>query len=173
MSRPDSRCSPKPSSTGLIATCIASTRSAARYCRIVEAPHTRQHVVFDCFPREAKAAIEKRLAGVPRLELCRPRPVSWVEENRSNPFREWADEDARLGKAATAAWKNARAAVRRLGPNVARADARKVLETSVAVFNRYEASIDTIGREQACDAFHELARGLGVPEDRTQDWLDE
>jgi hypothetical protein len=130
-----------------------------------------EHVVFDGFPRDAKGTIEKRLAGVPRLELRRPRSVAWVEENRSNPFREWADDDERLGKAATAAWKKARAAVRQLGPKAKRTDARKVLETFVVVFNRFE--IDTDRREEACDTFHNLARGLGVPEDRAQDWLDE
>ena len=126
-----------------------------------------EHVAFDGFPKEAKKVIEKRLAGVPRLELRRPRSAAWVEENRSNPFREWTDQDPRLGKAATAAWKAACAAMGR------RDDAPTALKTFIAAFNRYETAIDTVGREEICDAFHHLARGFGVPEGSAQDWLDE
>lgn len=126
-----------------------------------------EHVAFDGFPKDAKKTIEKRLAGVPRIELRRPRSAAWVEDNRSNPFREWTDQDPRLGKAATAAWKAACAAMGR------RDDARTALKTFIAAFNRYDTSIDTDGREQICDAFHDLARGFGVPENSAQDWLDE
>jgi hypothetical protein len=103
---------------------------------------------------------------------------TWLAANLTNPLRDWADDDPRGGAAACRAYA---AAVRSIDalpsePPDPTAAAELVLRNFVQQLNhidqRYEL-IDTLRREQAGEAFADLATRAGVPTDRADDWFDQ
>ncbi|MCE9574371.1 MAG: hypothetical protein K8W52_14585, partial [Deltaproteobacteria bacterium] len=126
--------------------------------------------------RTADAARWKAcFAGVADLELRGGKTDEWLAANLDNPFCDWIDRDAAVGKRAAAAWRTARAA---LGAGVTAAAASRVLKAFVAVFNAIDAKtgIDTIDREEIAEAFIGLASEAGldpaVAEARLDEWRD-
>jgi hypothetical protein len=140
--------------------------------------------------------LQERFGGAPRFELSDGKTEEWLAANFDNPFRDWIDYDTRAGRAAAAAWAEARAALlpveepappmvpppgsprarpRRAKPHAKpRPSAEEVLRTFVEAFNEIEAwhGIDTVAREVVADAFTELARIAGVDAEVAARWLD-
>ena len=104
------------------------------------------------------ALLRKRLKGIPQLEIAGAKSDARIRENLENPFRDWVDERPALGKAACAAWKKARVALRKLGSDATRAQIEPVLVVFIEAFNRLERKhgLDTIRREEVCDAYDGL-----------------
>jgi hypothetical protein len=108
----------------------------------------------------------------------------WLAANLDNPFRDWADDNARAGAAACKAYASALRAVDRLArptpttavtptaPDAAEAVLRELIDRLHALDEKYKI-IDTVRREEAGDAFMALAGRAGVPEDRAAKWFDE
>lgn len=99
---------------------------------------------------------------------------TWLAANLSNPFRDWADDDARAGAAACKAYAAAVRAIDK-APDAA-AGAETILHKLVEELNRVDAryeNIDTVRREEAGDAFLALATRAGVPTDRADQWFDD
>lgn len=116
--------------------------------------------------RKVDAAILKRALGAaPRFELRGGKTDAWLAANLDNPFRDWIDRDAAVGKKAAAAWRKARGAKK--------IDA-KVLRAFIDVFNAIDGKtgLDTIDREEIGDAFHELATGAGFTPKEAEAWFD-
>ncbi len=110
--------------------------------------------------RTDAVALKKKLRGVRHHLILGTRTDQWVAENVENPFRDWADENGALGRAATKAWKAALSSKR--------AEPERVLQTLIGELNRLDArhDLETHHREQAADAFLALAAKLGVPKRR-------
>jgi hypothetical protein len=138
-------------------------------------------------------ALQERFAGAPRFELTDGKTEEWLAANFDNPFRDWIDYDTRAGRAAAAAWQEARVALlpgeEPAAAPTAKAKSRargaralakprpspeEVLRTFVEAFNEIEAwhGIDTVAREVVGDAFGELAKIAGVPAETAAQWLD-
>ncbi|MDI6105503.1 hypothetical protein QLQ12_43670 [Actinoplanes sp. NEAU-A12] len=128
------------------------------------------------------------------LSLRGAKTDSWLAANLDNPFRDWADDDTRAGAAACKAYATALRAIDKLAAAApaavapasaadaaAAADAvvsgaeailRELIDKLHAIDEKYEF-IDTIRREEAGDAFAELAARARVPSDLAADWFDE
>jgi hypothetical protein len=105
----------------------------------------------------------------------------WLAANLDNPLRDWVDDDARGGAAACKAYADALRAIAGLpvgGPE-RREQAIGVLHTMITRLNAIDAKhemIDTLRREEACEAFEDLAGRAGIPPaeagDLCDDWRD-
>ncbi|MEK8107271.1 hypothetical protein NKG94_22750 [Micromonospora sp. M12] len=103
---------------------------------------------------------------------------TWLVANLNNPFRDWVDDDARGGAAACKAYASAVRAIDKLPQDRDRRadEAEAVLQSLVEALNGIEQKyeiIDTLRREEACDAFMELAARAEVPSHLADQWLDE
>jgi len=103
---------------------------------------------------------------------------TWLAANLTNPFRDWTDDDAHGGAAACKAYADAVRAVDKLPAEQPRqrVEAQRILRTLVDRLNHIDARygfIDTLRREQAGDAFVDLAGRVGVPADLADTWFDE
>ncbi|MER5425503.1 hypothetical protein [Streptosporangium roseum] len=123
--------------------------------------------------------IKARYKGSPVCVTIRgAKSDTWLAANVDNPLRDWADDDGRAGAAACKAYASALRAIERLpaGDPATAAGARPILQGLVeklnAIDKRHEV-IDTVRREEAADAFFELARRAGVPDSETAAWFDE
>jgi hypothetical protein len=113
-----------------------------------------------------------------RLDLRGAKNDTWLAANLTNPFRDWVDDDARAGAAACRAYG---AAVRALGKiTLGQVDkthqVRPILHDLITALNGVEEKngvIDTVRREQAVDAFADLAAQSGVARETADQWFDE
>jgi len=168
--------------------------------RLAGFPKLRRLVLRDCYDLNAEAlppaaafpALEKveidgirqadaasfaqRLAGIPGLSIRGKRSDAWLRANLYNPFREWPEEHSpTVGKAAMSAYRKAALGLDRrpTDPDAARA----ILEAFIQTLNRLSARnpFDTIQREQAFDAFDELASRVAdvIPLATMREWFDE
>ena len=106
--------------------------------------------------------LRRRLADVDRLELTKSRSDRWLTENIDNPFRDWDADGPAFGKAAMKLWKSALQQARELDGAPSREQASSIVLALVDGLNRLDgrhgATIDTMRREQACDAIRDLVR---------------
>jgi hypothetical protein len=146
--------------------------AAARFPAAAAFAHI-ERIEIDGIAKPEAAILRERLLGID-LELARVKSLEWIRDNLSNPFRDWGDDHgARFAATATKAWKQALAAIAKLGDDPTAAAAKRALKPFVDVFNRLDAGagVDTIMREQLFDVFVEL-----VPEahgDAAEDWFDD
>lgn len=120
------------------------------------------------------AALKKKLASVPDVEISGARSADWIRTNLENPFRGWEEENARMGKAACAAWRKASAAAAKAGPTASKKAAEGVLRGLVDALNTIDekTSLDTIRREESFEAFMSLAgRFTRVPTKDAEQWF--
>ena len=98
--------------------------------------------------------------------------------NLTNPLRDWTDDDPRGGAAACKAYAAAVRAVDALptaAPDRTTA-AELILEGFIKQLNRVNERyhvIETVRRDEACQAFFHLAARAGVPTDLADQWLDQ
>lgn len=118
--------------------------------------------------------VKAALRGVPVVRIISARTDEWIQANLDNPFRDWGEDDAAFGRAACHAWRKAKAAATKLGATATAGDAESILKGLVLALNRLNAKvdIDTIRREEAGDAFFELARTLRVDDAQAMEWFD-
>lgn len=130
-------------------------------------------------PRSISPALKARYRGTwVRLVIEGAKPDTWLAANLNNPFRDWVDDGARGGAAACKAYASAVRTIDKLpqdhGGRADEAEAalRKLVEALNSIDQKYEI-IDTLRREEAFDAFMELAVRAGVPAHRADQWFDE
>ncbi|MEU4409474.1 hypothetical protein AB0F88_33605 [Streptosporangium sp. NPDC023963] len=123
--------------------------------------------------------LKARYKGTPvHVAVQGAKSDAWLAANVDNPLRDWVDDDERAGAAACRAYASALRAIGRLPADdpATVAEARPILRTLVEKLNeieeRYEI-IDTLRREQAGDAFFDLARRAGIPDSEAADLFDE
>lgn len=125
-----------------------------------------------------KQTLAKRLKDGPHLAFSKTRSEKWLTENIDNPFRDWDADGAAFGKAAMKAWNAALKQARAIEGTASRAQAREAVLALTEVLNKIDerCSIDTLRREQACDAICVLVRDHlagALTADETQDIVDE
>lgn len=113
-----------------------------------------------------------------RLIIRRAKADAWLAANMTNPFRDWVDDDARGGTAASKAYAAAVRAITKLPVEqpdriVATEKTLRILvDTLNGIDDRYDL-IDTLRREEAVDAFLDLAAQAGVSSTVADRWIDE
>ncbi|MFC0549377.1 hypothetical protein ACFFHJ_00640 [Planotetraspora thailandica] len=128
--------------------------------------------------RSQAKLVKARYKGTPVwVTVWGAKSDTWLAANVSNPLRDWVDDDEQAGTAACKAYAAALRTIDRLPSGDAMGtNARPVLHKLIAELNaideRYEI-IDTLRREQAADAFFDLARRANIPDSEAADWLDE
>ncbi|MEU4833728.1 hypothetical protein [Streptosporangium sp. NPDC023615] len=134
---------------------------------------------IDGIRRSQATPLKARYKGTPvHLTVQGAKSDAWLAANVDNPLRDWVDDDERAGAAACEAYASALRAVDRLpAGDPATADAaRPILRALVEKLNGIDERygiIDTLRREEAADAFCDLAQRAGVPDPQAADWLDE
>ncbi|MCB9574360.1 MAG: hypothetical protein H6709_19950 [Kofleriaceae bacterium] len=117
------------------------------------------------------AALRARLAGVASVELRGGKTDAWLSANLDNPFRDWVDRAAAVGRAAAAAWRTACAA---LDGARSRRTTEAALRALVDAFNRLgdRHGLDTVDREEVGEAFLTLSRRAGIDDATSGAWFD-
>ncbi|GAA3005982.1 hypothetical protein [Streptosporangium longisporum] len=138
-----------------------------------------RRVSVDGIRRSQAGLLKTRYGGTPvHVTVQGAKSDAWLAANVDNPLRDWVDGDERGGAAACKAYASAVRAVGRLsaGDPATAAAARTILRTLVEKLNgieeRYEI-IDTLRREEAADAFFDLAQRAGIPDPQAAGWFDE
>jgi hypothetical protein len=111
-----------------------------------------------------------------RLVLHGAKSDTWLAANLDNPFRDWVDDDERGGRAACKAYADAVKAIDKLAPPRGEDSVQPILRTLVDQLNKVEEQygiIDTLRREEAGDAFINLATRAGVPSEVADAWFDD
>ncbi|MFI7219964.1 hypothetical protein [Micromonospora maritima] len=129
--------------------------------------------------RSIVPALKTRYRGTGvRLVIEGAKRDTWLAANLNNPFRDWIDDDARGGAAACKAYASAVRTLDKLLRNrdrqadEAESALRTLLEALNTIDQKYEI-IDTLRREEAFDAFVELATRAQVPAHLADQWFDE
>lgn len=130
-------------------------------------------------PRSIAPALKARYRGTGvRLVIEGAKPDMWLAANLNNPFRDWVDDDARGGAAACKAYASAVRTIDKLPQDrdrradEAEAALRTLVEALNSIDQKYEI-IDTLRREEAFDAFMEIAARAEVPAHLADQWFDE
>ncbi len=129
--------------------------------------------------RSIVSALKARYRGTGmRLVVKGAKPDTWLAANLNNPFRDWVDDDARGGAAACRAYAGAVRTLDKLPQDRdRRADeaeaALRTLVEALHTIDRKYAIIDTVRREEASDAFVELATRADLPAHLADQWFDE
>ncbi|WP_460341616.1 hypothetical protein [Actinoallomurus acanthiterrae] len=123
----------------------------------------RKSVAKDLRARYRKSATTLSLHGA--------KSDTWLAVNLTNPLRDWVDDDERAGAAACKAYGDALRGIER-DSGTAEATLQRLVERLNAIDERH-GIIDTLRREQAGDAFMDLAARAGIPDARAADWFDD
>lgn len=112
---------------------------------------------LDHVPRRIVAHLKQGLGkNDRRLVAAGLRSDAWIRDNVANPFRDWIEDDVRLGKRAMTLWKRVSASVDALSPTASRAELRNLIDSFVDELNKLDAAssggIDTTRREEAVEA---------------------
>ncbi|MCM0678728.1 hypothetical protein NCC78_29240 [Micromonospora phytophila] len=137
------------------------------------------HLSISGLRRSIVPALKARYRGTGvRLVIEGAKPDTWLAANLNNPFRDWVDDSARGGAAACKAYASAVRIIdklpqdRRRRADEAEAVLRALVEALNSIDQRYEI-IDTLRREEAFDAFMELAARAEVPAHLADQWFDD
>lgn len=151
-----------------------------------------RHLGVHGLRRSTATALRARYRRSPVcLDLHGAKADTWLTANVDNPFRDWVDDHTRAGQRAARAYATAARALNRLGTaptspaettdparldpawlGAAEAALRALVDTLNQIEERHEI-IDTLRREQAGEAFLDLATRVGVPVDRAEEWFDD
>lgn len=117
--------------------------------------------------------LRKHWRGVPDLDIHGAKNDAWVKANAENPLRDWVDDDKTFGEKACKAYAKAyRLVAKQPAPDAI----ENALRSFVRELNKLDAKyeqIDTVRREQAADAFDELAKVAGIDRSVADAWFDE
>jgi hypothetical protein len=135
--------------------------SAEDFPSLADCPHLSEVEIHGLRAGDAKI-LRRRLADVDRLELTKARSDRWPTDNIDNPFRDWDTDNPAFGKAAMKLWKSALQEARKLDGVSSRERASAIVLDLVDGLNRLDGrhgvTIDTLRREEACDAIRDLVR---------------
>jgi hypothetical protein len=130
--------------------------------------------------RTTAAALGERFPkrGPVALEVSGAKSRAWLAAHLDNPFRDWVEESKVFGKAACAAYTRAWRAIDAVVPGspdgpVAAERALRGLVADLNAVHDTHGPIDTLYREEAWEAFRELAGRAGLPEARVDGWFEE
>lgn len=143
-----------------------------------ELPSLR-HLTLNGTRRTTATAVKARLKGsTVTVSVNGAKSQAWLAAHMDNPFRDWVEDSKAFGQAACAAYNRTRRAVDAIAPEApdrldAAERALRGLVADLNVVNDEHGLIDTNYREQAWDAFCDLAKRLRVPEARVTSWFDE
>jgi hypothetical protein len=124
-----------------------------------------------------KQTLATRLKNGPHLAFSKVRTEKWLADNIDNPFRDWDADGQSFAKAAMKAWKNALQQARAIEGAPSAAQATEIILSITGALNKLDSRhpIDTLRREEACEAIQVLARahlgGVLTPEE-TQETVD-
>src|SRR5262249_34550070 len=128
---------------------------------LTDCPHLSA-VAIDGLRASDGKVLRRRLTDVDRLELTKARSDRWLTDNIDNPFRDWDADGPAFGKAAMKLWRSALQEARKLDGAPSREQASSIVLALVDGLNRLDgrhgATIDTLRREEACDAILDLVR---------------
>ena len=152
--------------------------SAEDFPGLADCPHLSAVAIHGLRASDAKI-LRRRLADVDRLELTKARSDRWLADNIDNPFRDWDADSPAFGKAAMKLWKSALQEARKLDGTPSRDQANAIVLALVDGLNRLDGRhggmIDTLRREEACDAILDLVRrhlANALTPEETQELVD-
>lgn len=143
-----------------------------------ELPGLRR-LVLNGTRRTTATALRRGFRGGPvELSVNGAKSEEWLASHIDNPFRDWVEESKPFGEAACKAYTRARQAIEAIKPEAPDrlTVGERALRDLVADLNTIDSEyglIDTIYREQAWDAFQDLAGRLRLPEARASEWFDD
>jgi hypothetical protein len=143
-----------------------------------ELPHLRDLVLHGT-RRTTVTTLRRRFAHGPvTLSVDGAKSERWLAAHMDNPFRDWVEESTAFGRAACAAYTRAQQAINAIAPeapdrSAAGEQALRDLVADLNTINSEHQLIDTILREQAWNAFRELAGRLPTPDRRAAEWFDQ
>jgi hypothetical protein len=143
-----------------------------------ELPQLR-HLVLNGTRRITATTLRRRFQrGTVELSVNGAKSEAWLAVHMNNPFRDWVEESKAFGQAACKAYTRAWRAIEAIEPEAPDhlTVGERALRDLVADLNTIDSEyglIDTIYREQAWDAFQDLAGRLHIPEARASEWFDE
>ncbi|TDD42064.1 hypothetical protein E1286_31640 [Nonomuraea terrae] len=129
--------------------------------------------------RSQSELLMARHRGTPvRVTVWGAKSDAWLASNIDNPLRDWVDDDEQAGAAACEAYASALRAIDHLpaGDPATATRAQPILRHLIEQLNTIEERseiIDTLRREEAADAFFDLAQRAGVTDSEAADWFDE
>ncbi|RSM74834.1 hypothetical protein DMB66_00345 [Actinoplanes sp. ATCC 53533] len=143
-----------------------------------ELPRLRSLVLHGTRRTTATTLRRRFTHGPVTLSVDGAKSERWLAEHMDNPFRDWVEESTAFGRAACAAYTRAQQAISAIAPEAADRSAagEQALRDLVADLNTINSEhelIDTILREQAWNAFRELAGRLSTPDTRAAEWFDQ
>jgi hypothetical protein len=96
----------------------------------------------------------------------------WLAANAENPLRDWVDDDQKFGEAACRAYATAVKRIRK-SPDQSKAALADFVTGLNKIDGQHGGAIDTLRREQAGDAFAQLANLAGMSTEAADEWFDE
>ncbi|MFI7616341.1 hypothetical protein ACIBP6_34470 [Nonomuraea terrae] len=143
------------------------------------APTSVRRLDVNGIRRSQSELLMARHRGTPvRVTVWGAKSDAWLASNIDNPLRDWVDDDEQAGAAACEAYASALRAIDHLPADdpatATRAQPilRHLIEQLNAIEERSEI-IDTLRREEAADAFFDLAQRAGITDSEAADWFDE
>ncbi|MGE0323427.1 MAG: hypothetical protein AB7S68_14040 [Polyangiaceae bacterium] len=130
------------------------------------------HVLYGGLKKSDAQLLRKHFAKLRYLDIHGAKNDAWIAANANNPLRNWVDDDEQFGEKACKVFATAyRAASKAKG-----AAAKKVLTDYIKALNKLDGKyeiIDTIRREEAYEAYHQLVALTDVSEKDADDWWGE
>jgi hypothetical protein len=136
------------------------------------APGVLRHLTINGVRRSVAKDLRTRYRkSATTLSLRGAKSDTWLAANLTNPLRDWVDDHERAGAAACKAYGDALRGIER-DSETAEQTLRTLVEKLNAIDERH-GIIDTLRREQAGDAFMDLAARAGIPGARAADLFDQ
>jgi hypothetical protein len=143
-----------------------------------ELPQLRR-LVLDGTRRSTATTLRQRFRRGPvEVSVSGAKSAAWLTAHVDNPFRDWVEESKAFGQAACKAYVRAWRAIEAIEPAApdrlaAGEHALRGLVSDLNTIGSEHGLIDTVYREQAWDAFRDLAGRVHIPEARAGEWFDE
>lgn len=129
-------------------------------------------VTFGGLKKSDAQLLRKHFKGLPALDIHGAKNDAWIAANAQNPLRDWVDDDEAFGEKACKIYaKTYRGATTARG-----AAAKKLLTDFIKALNQLDTKyevMDTIRREEAYEAYHQLVALTDVSEKEADDWWSE
>jgi hypothetical protein len=138
-----------------------------------------RHLVLNGTRRSIATALKRRFqSGQVTMSVSGAKTDAWLAAHMDNPFRDWVEDSRAFGQAACKAYTRAQQAIDAIEPGSPDrlTIGERALRNLVADLNTINSEyglIDTNYREQAGDAYHNLASRLPVSQARANEWFDE
>ncbi len=148
---------------------------------IGELPRLSQ-VTFGGLRKSDAQLLRKHFATLEHLDVHGAKNDAWIAANANNPLRDWVDDDEAFGEQACKIFAKAYRAATKAGAEKgakkgkAAAEAKQALTDFVKALNKLAAKFelaDTVRREEAYEAYHQLVALTGVSSKLADAWWGE